>query len=160
MKRFLIVSLICLTAVSAVFAQKKGDVMWVAVKNVKVKSSTGWFASTAGTLTYGTQVTVQSVSGKKVQIQGGGVTGWVDVSALTSKRITASASATSASAKEIALAGKGFSEEIEGTYRSDNKNLDAAYKIVDTVEATTVSDDVLQKFIVDGDLIGAEGATK
>lgn len=130
--------------------------MYVAVKSVNVKSSKGFFASAKGTLSYGTQVTVQSVSGNKVEITAGILTGWVDGSSLTSKRITASTAATSASAKEIALAGKGFNEEIEGTYKTENANLEQAYAAVDTVETITVENDELRRFIVDGKLTGAE----
>jgi hypothetical protein len=156
MKRFAILLLLCFTVISGVFAQKKGDILYVAIKSVSVKSSTGFFASTKGTLAYGTQVTVQSVSGKKVEIKSGTITGWVDSSGLTSKRITASAGSTSASAKEIALAGKGFNEEIEGTYKAENADLDKAYAVVDTVENINVTENELKKFISDGKLTGAE----
>lgn len=67
MKRMLFFLLVGFAAISSVFARKKGDVMYVAVKNLNVKSSRGFFASTKGTLSYGTQFTVQSVSG------------WVDI---------------------------------------------------------------------------------
>ncbi|MDR2782426.1 MAG: hypothetical protein LBB48_01035 [Treponema sp.] len=156
MKRFLFFLLIGLAASSTVFAQKKGDVMYVAVKSVNVKSSKGFFASTKGTLSYGTQVTVQSVSGSKVEVTAGNLTGWVDGSSLTSKRITASTASTSASAKEIALAGKGFNEEIEGVYKAENANLEQAYIAIDAVESVVVDNNALKQFIVDGKLAGAE----
>lgn len=149
--------LIGVATLSSVFAQKKGDVMYVAVKSLNVKSSKGTFASTTGTLSYGTQIKVQSVSGSKVEVTAGTLTGWVDVSSLTSKRITASVASTSASAKEIALAGKGFNEEIEGTYRTENANLEQAYAAIGAVESVAVGNDALKQFIVDGKLAGAEG---
>ncbi len=157
MKRLSFLLLVCFTTVCGVFAQKAGDTMYVAVQSVNVKSSTGWFASTRGKLEKGAVVTVQSVQGKKVEIRSGSLTGWVDSSALTSKRITSSTSGTSASAQEIALAGKGFSEEIEGTYKADNKDLTAAYAAVDAVEKITIADNILLQFITNGKLNGAEG---
>ncbi|MDR0374857.1 MAG: hypothetical protein LBH85_03950 [Treponema sp.] len=156
MKRFLFFLLVCLAASSSLFAQKKGDVMYVAVKSVNVKSSTGFFASTKGTLSYGAQVTVRSVSGSKVEVAAGTLTGWVASSALTSKRITVSTASTSASAKEIALAGKGFNEEVEGVYRTENANLDRAYAAIGAVESIVVDDEALKQFIVDGKLAGVE----
>ncbi|MDR2193990.1 MAG: hypothetical protein LBP19_05940 [Treponema sp.] len=152
MKRILLLLLLCLTVISGVAAQKKGDIMYVAVKSVNVKSSKWFFASVKGTFSYGAQVTVQSVSGSKVEITAGTLTGWVEGSSLTSKRITASTSSTSASAKEIALAGKGFNEEIEGTYKTENANLEQAYATVDSIETITVEADALKRFIVDGKL--------
>ncbi|MDR1220408.1 MAG: hypothetical protein LBK73_12475 [Treponema sp.] len=156
MKRLLFFLLIGLAALSSAFAQKKGGVMYVAVKSVNVQSSKGFFASTTGTLSYGTQVTVQSVNGSKIEVTDGTLTGWVDGSSLTSKRITASTASTSASAKEIALAGKGFNEEIEGTYRTENANLEEAYAAIGAVESVAVDNDTLKQFIVDGRLAGAE----
>jgi uncharacterized protein YraI len=154
MKRLAILLLLCCSAAVA-FAQTKGGTLYVAVKSAAVKSSTWFFASTKGTLTYGTQITVQSVNGKWVEIKSGSLTGWVENASLTSKKITSSASSTSASVTEIALAGKGFNEEIEGTYKAGNAELD--YANVDLVEKIAVSPDELQKFIKDGKLIGAEG---
>ncbi|MDR0706724.1 MAG: hypothetical protein LBF60_02425 [Treponema sp.] len=156
MKRFLFFSLACLITASSVFAQKKGDVMYVAVKNLTVKSSkSGFFAPVAGSLPYGTPVAVQSVSGSAVEISAGTLSGWVDGSSLTSKRITESVTSTSASAKEIALAGKGFNEEIEDVYRTENANLEQAYAAIGAVESIAVDNDALKQFIVDGSLAGA-----
>lgn len=154
MKRLAILLLLCYP-VAGLFAQTKGQTMYVAVKSATIKSSTGFFASKKGTLSYGSPITVQSVNGKWVEIKAGTLTGWLESASLTSKKITSSASSTSASVSEIALAGKGFNEEIEGTYKAGNANLD--YADVDAVEKIAVSPDELRKFIVNGKLIGAEG---
>jgi hypothetical protein len=131
--------------------------MYVAIKTVSLKSSTWFFASTKGTLAYGAQVTVLEVNGKWTRVRSvtqASLEGWTEAANLTSKRITASSSATSASASEIALAGKGFSEEVEGVYRSDNAELN--YKDVDAVESLVVSATDLKDFIVSGHLAGGE----
>jgi hypothetical protein len=127
----------------------KNKTVYVAGKSVTIKSSTGFFASNRGTLVYGDQATVVNESGTWVEITSAkGVNGWTAASNVTTKRITASGG-TSASANEIALAGKGFSEEVEDTYKADG-NLN--YAGVDDVENIQVPDEEVQTFIVDGHL--------
>jgi hypothetical protein len=135
--------------------------MYVAVKTVSLKSSTWFFAGTNGTLAYGSQVKVLAANGKWLQVQSAAQTslsGWTESANLTSKRITASSGTTSATASEIALAGKGFNEEIEGVYKSENANLD--YDDVDAIEAIVVPIADLQKFVVEGHLASAQEGNK
>jgi hypothetical protein len=157
MKRLSLLLMMCLLAAGGIFAQSAGSTMYVAVKTVSLKSSTWFFAGTSGTLAYGSQVTVLAVSGKWLQVRSvtqTALSGWTESANLTAKRITASTGSTSASAKEIALAGKGFNEEIEGVYKSQNAALD--YKDVDAVEAIVVPIADLQNFVVEGHLAGAQ----
>jgi hypothetical protein len=53
------------------------------------------------------------------------------------------------SANEVALAGKGFNQEVEDAYRNQG-NLN--YADVDLVEAITVSEDDLRRFLEEGRL--------
>jgi hypothetical protein len=130
----------------------KNKTVYVAGKSVTIKSSTGFFASNRGTLLYGDQATVINESGTWVEVTSAkGINGWTAASNVTTKRITAS-SGTSASASEIALAGKGFSEEVENTYKAEG-NLN--YAGVDDVEGIAVPDEEVQAFIIEGHL--AEG---
>lgn len=78
--------------------------------------------------------------------------GWIPSSALSKKKVLASSS-TTADAKEIALAGKGFSSSIESTYA---KEFNVDYSDVDYVESQSVSDKELQSFIVEGQLNSGE----
>jgi len=128
-----------------VFSQSAGKTMYVAVKSTEIKSATGVFASKLGDLNLGAAVTVLKEDGKWAQIRSGSITGWVNLSSLSSKRVTSSGG--SSSAQEIALAGKGFAEtEIE--YR--NSGLD--FSVVDQMEKITIPIGDLQKFIKDGRL--------
>jgi hypothetical protein len=157
MKRSFLLLMMCLLAAGGIFAQSVGSTMYAAVKTVSLKSSTWFFAGTTGTLAYGSQITVLAVNGKWLQVRSAtqtSLTGWTESANLTAKRITASSGTTSASAKEIALAGKGFNEEIEGLYKSENAALD--YKDVDALEAIVVPTADLQKFVVEGHLAGAQ----
>jgi uncharacterized protein YgiM (DUF1202 family) len=136
--------------ISAQFA--RGSTVYVAAKTVKVKSSTGFFAGTRGTLSYGAQVRILQVKGNWSEIQsvsGNSLSGWVNTSNLTSKRINPSGTGTSASAGEVALAGKGFNEEVENAYKSENR---LNYAGVNAVEAVTVAEQDLYNFLVEGHL--------
>jgi uncharacterized protein YgiM (DUF1202 family) len=156
MKKFLLLSGFIVLVAGAAFAQvSKGSTAYVTAKTVQVKSSTGFFAGSRGNLTYGAQVTVLQLNGKWAEIRSAGspsVTGWIASANLTTKRISASGSGSRASAGEIALAGKGFNEEVENAYKAKG---DLNYADVDKTEAIKVSQDELYKFVTEGRL--AEG---
>jgi hypothetical protein len=156
MKRMvLLTSLVVFLAGVAAAQVAGGSTAYVTAKTVQVKSSTGFFAGNRGTLSYGAQVAVLQVKGKWAEIRSAGspaITGWIASSNLTTKRISASGSGTGASAGEIALAGKGFNEEVENAYKAGG-NLN--YADVDKTEALRVSQEDLYKFVTEGHL--AEG---
>jgi hypothetical protein len=156
MKRLLLISLGVLLS-GGLYAQfAPGNTLYVAAKTVKVKSSTGFFAGTRGTLNYGAQVRVLRIKGNWSEIQslaGNSLTGWVNTSNLTGKRIVPAGTGTSASANEVALAGKGFNEEVEKAYKAEAK---INYAGVNAVEAITVSERDLYNFLLEGHLAMGE----
>jgi hypothetical protein len=156
MKKIIIAAAMCAALTAAVFGQAvKGGTMYVATKTLAIKSSTGIFASTRGTLQYGTQVSILQVSGKYVEIRSVGgvsVTGWTATANLSAKRIVTGATAN-ASANEVALAGKGFNQEVENSYKSEGKR---NYGDVDKTERQQVTMEELEKFIVEGHLSKGE----
>jgi hypothetical protein len=125
--------------------------MYVAAKNVVLKASTEFFAAEQGTLVYGNQVTILQDKGKWVEVQAtqSSLQGWLAWSSLTSKRIILSGTRTSASVQELALAGKGFSQEVETVYRQDH-GFD--YEPIDAMETLQVSETSLYTFLIDGHL--------
>jgi hypothetical protein len=145
---FFFVLLIAGTAAAQV---SKGGTLYAAAKSVALKSSTGFFASTKGTLVYGDQVTVLQVNGKWVEVRSvsnSSLSGWTGAANLSAKRIV-SGNASSASAKEIALAGKGFNEEVENAYKAGGK---LNYADVDKTETQTVPQEELYNFLTEGRL--------
>ena len=147
MKRLVLVLFTVALAGIPVFSQTAGSTMYVAVKTADLKSSTGIFARKLAVLDLGEAVTVTSTSGKWVQVRAkNSFSGWVTLASLSSKRVTGTG--YSASAGEIALAGKGFSAETEIEYKRNGLD----YSLVDSMEKLTVSDDDLQKFVEDGRL--------
>jgi uncharacterized protein YgiM (DUF1202 family) len=151
---FLVLGILIIGTV-AVYAQSGGRVMYVATRDAELKSSTGFFADTVITLQYGDQVTVLRENGKWMEVKPAkrpSSSGWILGNSLTSKRIISSGSGTSASADELALAGKGFSEDVEQAYKSRASASAANYAEVDAMEALTVSREELHKFLVEGHL--------
>ena len=151
MKRKAIV--ICLVLFAAGFAAAQigpGRTVYVAVRNISLKSSTGLLAGTVTTLNYGDEVTVKQVDGKYVEVSAGNssLTGWAPSANFTTKKIIAGSEATT-SAKEVALAGKGFSQEVENSY-STQKQLN--FDDVDKIEAIKTDETALMRFIEEGRL--------
>jgi len=152
MKKVFIV--FCLVFWAAGFAAAQvsaGGTLYVAVKSAALKSSTGWFASTKGSLTYGDRVTVLRVSGKFVEVRSAAnasLSGWTASANLSAKQVV-SGSTNSASAKEVALAGKGFNQEVENSYKLKQR---VNYADVDKTEAITVSEADLRRFLEEGRL--------
>jgi SH3-like domain-containing protein len=129
--------------------------MYVTAKTIEVKSSTSFFADTLGSLAYGAPVSVLQEYGKWAQIKSTeppGLSGWVAVASLTAKRIIVGSS-TSASANEIALAGKGFNQEVENAYR---QNGTLNYEAIDDMEAIRIPNRQLFSFLQEGRLARGE----
>jgi hypothetical protein len=154
MKKALITFCLILFVTGLAAAQTVGGTMYVAVKTVTLKASTWIFAANRGTLSYGDRVTVQEVSGKNVRVQSAAnssISGWTAAANLSSRQIVAGAT-SSASASEVALAGKGFNQEVEDSYKTQHQELD--FSVVDRVEAITVTEADLRQFLQAGRLTG------
>jgi len=150
-KVFIVFCLVLLAAGFAAAQVSAGGTLYVAVKNVALKSSTGFFAGTRGSLTYGDRVTVIRVDGKFVEVRSdanSSLTGWTASANLSAKRIVSGTSGA-VSAREVALAGKGFNQEVENSYKSKQG---VNYADVDRTEAITVSEADLRRFLEEGRL--------
>jgi hypothetical protein len=100
---------------------------------------------------------------KKVSLQGGKIQGWMHDSALTTKRILLKAGQadvqTGATRDELALAGKGFNEQVEAAFRKENKKLD--YTWLNRMEGFKISPEQMQSFLDKGSLAPpAEGGKR
>jgi len=154
MKRLFLLVLTLLVS-GALFAQiTSGSSAWVSAKKADIKSSTGFFASTKGSLALGDQVSVLQVNGKWAEVRSAAnssLSGWTAASNLSARRIVSSG--TNASANEVALAAKGFNQEVEDAYKTKDA---LNYADVDKTEAITVSLDDLYKFVTEGHLNAGE----
>ena len=155
MKKLLILVALALVVSGALSAQikKEGDA-WVSTKTAALKSSTWFFAGTTATLQMGDKVKVLEINGNWAQVRSvsnSSLTGWTAVSNLSARQIVASGSG--ATAGEVALAGKGFNQEVENSYKTSGEY---NFTDVDKTEANTVTPEELYKFLVDGRLITGE----
>jgi hypothetical protein len=161
MKRYFIPLLIwlCLSGTAGLFAQAgagggKGTVMYVAVKTADLKNSTGFFGKTLGVLKLGETVTVLRAAGKWMEVRFTGnppLTGWMAAASLSSKRVTSSGRQVASG--ELALAGKGFSAEVEVAYRQGTQ-LD--YTAIDRMESQKIPPEELLRFLNEGRLAGGD----
>ncbi|MDR1389127.1 MAG: hypothetical protein LBJ31_04045 [Treponema sp.] len=151
MKRTLFV-FVLLTLCALAFAQRAGTSMWINVSTANLKSSTGFFSSTVAAVKLGDEVIVQAVKGNSIQVKTqAGRIGWIAKTSLSTRRIVAGSGTANASAREVALAGKGFSQEVENEYKKDGGKT-ANYDAVDALEKVTVSDGDLEQFVDEGHL--------
>ena len=152
MKKLIIVFSLALFITGLVSAQVSvGSSLYVAVRALALKSSMGFFAGNRGTLNYGERVIVLQISGRFVEVRSAinpALTGWTATANLTTRQVV-SGNTNTASAREVALAGKGFNQEVENAYMAKG-NLN--YMAVDRVEAITVRENDLRQFLTEGRL--------
>lgn len=135
------------------------NMMSVQVRETQVRGTPSFLGKITANLVYGDRVEVleQGRGWVKVVIPGGGGEGWVSQSALTEKQVVLKAGSedvsTSASSSEVALAGKGFNEQVEAQYKSET-NLD--YTWIDRMEEISFPPDELVAFMLQGDLSPSE----
>jgi uncharacterized protein YgiM (DUF1202 family) len=133
-------------------AQSSGSTLYVAVKSVELKSSSVFFASVVGTVGKGEEVTVIQSGEKWIHVRNAsGLEGYAPVDAFSVRRILASDAAVSAT--EFAMAGKGFSDDLEQLVRSSG---DVDYSAVDAMEQRVVSPEELRAFLTEGRLAMGE----
>jgi hypothetical protein len=138
------------------------ETLSVQVKEGQMRSTPSFLGTIVARFPYGERVVlIEDRDGWK-KVSGKGVQGWMHSSALTTKTIVLKAGAenvqTGATGGEIALAGKGFSEEIEKQYKGQNKNVDFTW--VDRMERFKVTPEEMQAFLKQGQVVPMEGGVR
>lgn len=139
---------LCLTGIFASSNSK----MYVSVEEAVIKDKPSFFGKSQDSVFYGDAVFVVEEKGKwkKIQlIEDPAVFGWVTTASLTKKKIVKTGSRVSASADELALAGKGFSEEVEKEYK---KQVSLDYDAVDKLEENKIDFEHILDFMISGNL--------
>jgi uncharacterized protein YgiM (DUF1202 family) len=129
--------------------------MSVQVRDGQLRNRASFLGTVTGTVAYGDRVTVnQTQAGWCEVATAAGKTGWIHESALTPKRVVLASGTddarTGASGEEVALAGKGFSKEVEAAYKKENQNID--YTWVDWMGKQKVSGEQMVQFLKQGGL--------
>ncbi len=131
--------------------------MSIQVSAVQLRDKPGFRGIPGTELNYGDRVEVVEEGRGWFKVRSGsGESGWIQESALTTKEVVLQAGAavsSGASTEEVALAGKGFSEDVEREYR-DQSDLEAEFKLVDLMESYERPDQELLMFLDDGRLEG------
>ncbi len=145
-----------------------GAVAWAAVQQMSVQVRTGQLRATpshlgkvAAAVAYGDRLTVVQKQGAWYSVKDArGRAGWIHESALTTKRVVLKSGdadvAAGAGGDEIALAGKGFNEQVEGEYKAQNAEADYAW--VDRMEAMVVTPEQAVAFLAAGEVVAKGGA--
>lgn len=131
---------------------KSGLKMYVSVEEASLKDKPSFFGKNVNSVFYGEEVIILDTKGSWIKIQLSGnnfVFGWISESSLTKKKIVSTGSKVTASAEEIALAGKGFNAEIESEYKKQGT---VNYEAVDKLEEKSVSFENSLDFMIDGKL--------
>jgi len=148
---------VCLLLLAAVTGYGETKMMSVTVREAPVRSTPSFLGKIVTDLAYGSRVEVLETRGGWVRIRvPGGDSGWLHSSELSQKKIALEAGSNvrrSASGSEVALAGKGFNEQVEQQYKNEN-NLD--YTWVDRMEKISYPPDRLVQFLRAGDLHGEQ----
>ena len=146
--------LICLNGFPVFAAGQK--MMSIQVKKAEIRSTPSFLGIIVVRVSYGDRVFVQEERGPwiKVGLKGNSNEGWIHTSVLTSKKIVLNPGSanvqTSASSDELALAGKGFSKQVENEFKGKNPNINYAW--IDRMEKFVVSEKQIKQFLKEGEL--------
>ena len=137
--------------------------MSVQVKKGTVRSTPSFLSRIIASLNYGDQVVVKAEhnSWSKIDVPGIYTEAWIHSSALSNKKIVLKPGASdveqAASNDELTLAGRGFNQEVEKEFKSQNPRMDFTW--IDRMEMMVVSQNEIQAFVKDGEL-DPEGGSK
>ena len=130
------------------------EVFSVQQKEGKLREKPSFLGKILKKLSYGTKVNVENKQGAWFQVSISGSKGWMHKSSLTEKEIVLNAGdkrvSSGVSDDELVLAGKGFSEQVEKSYRQENPQIN--FGLVDKMESYSVSSDKLASFVKAGGL--------
>jgi uncharacterized protein YgiM (DUF1202 family) len=150
-----------------VFLMISGITLAAAMKSVQIKegalrSAPSFMSKIIAKVAYGDLVeAMDNKNGwSNVRLPGEKQSGWIHDSALTHKKIVLTAGqsdvAQGATGDEIALAGKGFNEQVEREFKEKNPQLD--FKMIDQMEKIVVSDSEMRQFLEEGRVSPQGGA--
>ena len=140
----------------------KPQTMSLQVRKGDLRASASYLSKVVGSATYGDRFTVEETKGAWTRVKAAEDerVGWLHSSALTKKKIKLKAgdkdAEVAASSGELALAGKGFSAEVESKFKDQNKEADFAE--VDRMETITISTREMQTFLKAGAVVAKGGA--
>ena len=156
MKRVIIFLMIILTSLISMASGAPVKEMTIQVSQTQLRSAPAYYGSVVATVIYADRLNIVETKGAWVKASNlrNNATGWIHISALTSKKLAPKSGAknapTSVSTGELSAAGKGFTEQIERDYQHKNKNIDFTW--VDRMEKIKISPQQSASFLKEGQI--------
>jgi hypothetical protein len=133
----------------------------VITQQAVIRKDKRFFAPPVVAVPYGEVLNELAREGDWLRVQYRGNQGWIHVSAVQEQKVELSSlmksKAKETSQDEVALAGKGFTPEVEKAFRAKNPQM--KYDLVDRIEGYRVSMEEVQMFVRDGRLREPGGAS-
>jgi hypothetical protein len=133
----------------------------VVTQQAVIRKDKRFFSPPVITAPYGEIMQELARDGDWLQVQYRGNQGWIHASAVEEQKLNLSSvmksKAKETSRDEVALAGKGFTPEVEKAFRAKNPQME--YDLVDRIQGYRVSMDQLHLFVRDGWLREPGGAS-
>jgi len=133
----------------------------VVTQQAAIRQDKRFFAPVVATVPYGEIMQELVRDGDWLRVQYRGKQGWIHVSAVEEQKVELSSlmksKAKETSQDEVALAGKGFTPEVEKAFRAKNPQM--KYDLVDRIEGYRVSMEEVHLFVQDGWLREPGGAS-
>jgi len=137
-----------------------GATVKVITQEAVIRKDKRFFAPAVVRVPYGEMLQELGREGDWLQVSYQGKQGWLHISAVQEQKFSLSSlageRAQETTREEVALAGKGFTPEVESAFR--NKNPKMRYDLVDQVQSYKVAEQQLQAFIRSGSLKEPGGA--
>jgi hypothetical protein len=136
-----------------------GEVLKVSQPNQSLYPDPDFSSTPVGTVPVGAELNVERQAGDWYKVEYDGKTGWINRQAFPAPAAAPKFSlgglltgtpVKQTSGDEVALAGKGFTPEVESGYRAKHPEMNFAQ--VDKIESFKVDPATLQAFITEGDL--------
>ncbi len=158
MKKLAAMLFVLTLAGAAIAGVKAGSQVTIRVMSAKVMKAPKFIGTTAASLSRGDALTVKEVKGDWYRVEGA-AKGWVHKTSVIEGKVELSTTPGGggdggASRDEVELAGRGFTPQIEDSYKRDNPNLDFAH--VDAIERTGIDPAELEAFVAEGELGGGQ----
>jgi hypothetical protein len=126
----------------------------VITQEAVIRNDKRFFASPVVRAPYGSVIEQIGREGDWLRVSYQGKQGWLHISAVQEQKVQISpfsqGKAREASQDEVALAGKGFTPEVEKAFREKNPKM--RYDLVNQVESSKVAEAGLQAFMRSGSL--------
>lgn len=145
--------LLCLAAADA--PQEPGATLTVTRKTTKLRAQRKLFAPVVAELHEGDKVAFAQRDGAWLAVTASEQKGWLHESDVTSNRdvrLSGEGVRETYSTSETSAARKGFNPQVERNYRTNNPDLEAAFRLVDRLQARATPEAEVQSFLQAGGL--------